>query len=241
MRHAAAMAALRLIALGVLVAAAPAIARPVPREVAASYNVTRGAVQVAIVQERFEAVDRAFHIISETSPVGLFALVAPRTARFSSRGRITERGLQPERFEAGRGDDDPRRVSAEFDWPQSRLTIRHDGHEDTLPLPPGAQDRLSAMYQFMFMALDELKSVEFAMTNGRKLDRYHYTVTPGVELLTPLGRIATVHLAKRRDPGDTATELWLSPAHGYLPLRMVVVENDGARYEQIITRLDVLY
>ena len=56
---------------------------------------------------------------------------------------------------------------------------------------------------------------------------------------TALGRIATVHLVKRREPGDSGAEVWLSPAHAHLPVKMLVIESDGARYEQAITRLDL--
>ena len=227
------------ILLGALVIATPAIAQGVPREITLAYNVTRAGVSIAIIHERFEAGEGAFHITSHSNAVGLFALFQPRPARFSSSGRMGERGLQPERFEAGRGPDDPRRVAADFDWRHSRLTVRHDGREDTLSLPPGTQDRLSVMYQFMFIDFAKVRQLEFAMTNGRKLDRYHYSVTPGVEIDTALGRIATVHLVKRRDPGDSGTEVWLSPAHAHLPVKMLVTESDGARYEQAIMRLDL--
>jgi hypothetical protein len=222
-----------------LLVAMPAMAQKPPQEVAVSYSVKRGSVAIAIVEERFEAGEQGFRISSETSAVGLFVLIQPKAARFTSSGRITERGLQPRRFEAGRGTDDPRRVSADFDWAQSRLTIKHDGREQTLALPDGTQDRLSAMYQFMFIDLENRRHVEIAMTNGRKFDNYLYTVTPGVEIDTALGRLPTLHLIKRRDPGETQAEIWLSPAHANLPVRMLVIEEDGARYEQTVTRLDM--
>jgi hypothetical protein len=225
--------------LGALVLGGPALARKPPQEVTASYNVKRGGVSIAVVEERFEATEREFNIASETSAVGLFVLIQPKPARFTSIGRIIERGLQPRRFEAARGPDDPRRVSADFDWAQSRLTFRHDGREQSVALPAGAQDRLSVMYQFMFMDFEKIRQIEVAMTNGRKFDRYFYSVTPGVEIDTDLGRLSTVHLTRRREPGETQTEIWLSPAHANLAVKMVVVEDDGARYEQTVTRLDI--
>ena len=225
--------------LGTLLAATLAYAQKVPQEVTVSYSVKRGGASIAVIEERYEATEQGFHISSETSAVGLFVLIQPRPARFTSSGRIVERGLQPRRFEAGRGADDPRRVSADFDWTQSRLTFRHDGREDAVALPAGTQDRLSVMYQFMFIDFEKLRHLDIAMTNGRKFDKYHYTVTPGVEIDTALGRLPTLHLVRKSGPGETQTEIWLSPAHANLPVRMVVVEDDGARYEQAVTRLDM--
>ena len=95
------------------------------------------------------------------------------------------------------------------------------------------------MYQFMFMPLEKSRQVEFAMTNGRKLDRYRYRITPDVELDTPIGRVKTLHLVKQRDPGDTTTEVWLSTQHQLLPVKMLIVEKDGVRFEQVIQSLEL--
>jgi hypothetical protein len=91
----------------------------------------------------------------------------------------------------------------------------------------------------MFLAPDRRQRLEFDMTNGRKLDRYRYTVTPNVEIDTPLGRISTLHLVKQHRPDESATEVWLSPRHRFLPVKVMVQEEDGARYEQFVTRLEI--
>jgi hypothetical protein len=77
------------------------------------------------------------------------------------------------------------------------------------------------------------------MTTGRKFDRYRYDVHQDVVIDTPLKRITTLHLAKQRDQNDSHTEIWLAPEFHYLPVKVLIVESDGVRYEQIVTRLDV--
>jgi hypothetical protein len=77
------------------------------------------------------------------------------------------------------------------------------------------------------------------MTNGRKLDRYRYAVSPEVEIDTALGRMTTLHLVKQHRPDESGAEIWLAPQHRYLPVRVLVLEEDGSRYEQFITRLDI--
>jgi hypothetical protein len=91
----------------------------------------------------------------------------------------------------------------------------------------------------MFVAPDKKQQMEISMTNGRKLDRYQYSVLPGVEIDTPLGRMTTVHLVKQRQPDESAAEIWLSPRHRYLPVKMMIVESNGSRYEQIVTKLEI--
>jgi hypothetical protein len=212
---------------------------PAPQAVATGYDVYRSGLHIATIRESFEAKDGNYRLVSETRAIGLFALVQREPLRVTSNGRIAESGLQPQRFDGKRGDADPRQVRGELDWQAGNLTISHDGKTDTLPLPPGTQDRLSVQYQFMFLAPDKLQRLEMIMTNGRKLDRYIYTVTPGVEIDTPIGRLTTLHLVKERRPDESRTEIWLSPQHRFIPVKIMIEEEDGAHYEQLVTSLEI--
>ncbi len=211
-----------------------------PGSVTASYDVRRNGLHVVQVQEHYVSADGAYRLTSDSRAVGVFALIQRTPAHLESSGRVTAQGLRPEQFDGARGITDSRRVAAEFDWSASRLTLRHDGRSDVVDLPNGTQDRLSVMYQFMFLAPDGRRDIAFPMTNGRKLDHYRYTATAGVPLETALGRLATVHLVKQRAPGETEAEIWLSPRHHYLPVKAVIVEDDGVRYEQTVRHLEVL-
>lgn len=226
------------ILLSALLIALPGGAQATPRSVSLSYNVTLNGARIAVLNERFETMDDTYHITSDTNAVGVFALFQKRSLKLVSDGRVIKSGLQPYRFEGRRNNDDSRQVAAEFDWAGTQLTLKFDGKTETVVLPVGTQDRLSVMYQFMFFSYDRLIQLDVAMTNGRKLDRHHYTITPDVELDTPLGRMTTLHLVKQRKPDDTATEIWLAPQHHFLPVKMLIVEHDGSRYEQTVTRLD---
>ena len=156
---------------------------------------------------------------------------------FTSNGLIASDGLRPQRFEGQR--DGRTEVRAEFEWAGEQLKLVSEGRNDVVALPAGTQDRLSAMYQFMFWPVDKLKSLDFAMTNGRKIEKYRYDITPNVELETPLGRMSTLHLVKRQEPNDNRVEVWVSPQHHYLPVKVLIVERNGTRQEQIVTRLEI--
>jgi len=217
----------------------PAAALPPPQSISASYNVYMNGAHVAVMNETYEAKAGEYRLESESRAVGLVALFQRQSVRFMSTGKVTGSGLQPLRFEGKRSESDPRRVRGEFDWQAGQLMLEHGGRTENLPLPRGAQDRLSIMYQFMFLAPEKVRRLEIAMTNGRKLGHYLYTVQPGVEIDTPLGRMTTLHVVKQHRPDESGTELWISPQHRYLPVKMLVIEEDGARYEQVATRLDI--
>ncbi|MBX3650002.1 MAG: DUF3108 domain-containing protein [Burkholderiales bacterium] len=230
-------------AIALLLAAAllqPAAAKTAPPQtVQAEYGLSVNGAPVAVMQETFEIRDGSYRAVSETHAVGLFALAQRRPGRVTSSGGVDGSGLRPMTFDGTRGGRDERRVNAEFDWSARTLTLQHDGRSDTVALPPGTQDRLSAMYQFLFLDLEKLRDLGFAMTNGRKLDQYRYTIGPDTAIDTPLGRLEVIHLVRRHQPGETANEIWLSREHRLMPVKMRIVEDDGKRYEQLISRLDI--
>lgn len=216
---------------------AAAAAPQVPQSVSASYSVYMNGAQVAVMNETFEARDASYRIVSESTPLGVLALVQKPATAVSS-GQVTADGLRPERFEGrrvgSRGD-----VKAEFDWRGERLSFTHDGKTETVALPTGTQDRLSVMYQFMFYGLDRRERLDFPMTDGRRFTHHQYVVTPGVEVDTPIGRMPALHLVKQTEPDGSATEIWLAREHRFLPVKMVVRESNGTRYEQVATRIEV--
>ena len=210
-----------------------------PRLVKATYTGFMNGMSIGTITEQFESDGASYRIISDTKPVGLAALLQRQPLRFSSTGQIARDGLHPAQFEARRSANDAPQVSAEFDWSQRHLVLRHGGRTESMDLPAGTQDRLSVMYQFMYLPAERLRQLDFPMTNGRKLDRYRYRITPDVEIDTGLGRLKTLHLVKQREAGDTASEVWLSPLHHNFPVKLLVVERDGIRFEQVIQHLEV--
>lgn len=229
------LAMLTLLLAGVPLQAAPAL----PQAVTADYNVTLNGVPVAVMHETFESRDGRYQIISETRAKGVLALAQRRPGRLTSSGTVNGNGLRPQVFEGTRGNNDARRVHAGFNWQARILTLTHDGNAETVDLPEGTQDRLSVMYQFLFLDPAKLDGLALTLTNGRKLDHYRYSIGADTAVDTPLGRLQVVHLVKRHAPGETATEIWLAREHRMMPVKIRIIEDDGARYEQIIARLEL--
>jgi len=221
-------------------AAADAAVAGAPKAVKASYTAYMNGMTIGSIAEQFEAEGGTYRIVSETRPMGLATFLQRQPLRFSSTGELTADGLRPAHFEGRRNAADPPQVSADFDWGQGQILMKYNGRAETVPIAAGAQDRLSIMYQFMFAPQPEkTRQFDFWMTNGRKLDQYRYRVTPDVELDTPLGRLKTLHLVKQREPGSGHAEVWLSTQHHYVPVKVVIMERDGMRFEQIIQSLEL--
>jgi hypothetical protein len=210
-----------------------------PASSSITYNLFRNGIMLGTITEHFETKDGHYRATSEARATGLFALAQREPARYISTGAVTKDGLRPQRFE---GHHRGKSLSADFDWVTSKLTLIHDGLNHALALPAGAQDRLSIMYQLMFAVHNvngKAAPLDFAMTNGRKLERYRYAVQPNVTIDTPFKRLNTIHLVKQREPDDSGTEVWIAPEYGNLPVKVVIIEDDGVRYEQVATKLEI--
>lgn len=226
-----------LFACAAAVACAAVAAAP-PSSVKADYAVYRDGLHIATVQETYEKTGDRYHIESDSNPAGLLAMFVRTRVRVQSTGTVTPAGLQPEKLDYGRLDDASKNVSAAFDWRARELHLTFDGRSETLPLVAGIQDRLSVMYQFMFLTPHKAKLLEFPMTNGKKIERYRYELAGQPALDTPLGKLNTLHLVKHRDPGENGAEVWLAADRSLFPVKLLIMENDGTKFEQVITRLE---
>ena len=221
-----------------LTLAFPAYAAP-PDAIKARYEVYKDGLRVAMAQESFEKRGGTYSIVSDSVPAELLALFVRTRIKLQSKGLVNTQGLRPEQFDYERLDDTSKNVNAKFDWRAMRLNMTFDGRQETAALSPGTQDRLSIMYHFMFVPPSKLKQISVPMTNGKKIERYDFTVNSSEALDTALGKLKTVHLVKQLNGDDkNAIEVWLASEHYFAPVKVVIVESDGSRYEQLIVQLD---
>ncbi|NRF66784.1 DUF3108 domain-containing protein [Aquincola sp. S2] len=161
--------------------------------------------------------------------------------RASSEGELTERGLQPRRFEGeqgglfGRG----RRWSQQFG--AERIAL-HDGSEiDTLP---GVQDEASQFVQltWLFTTQPQLlqvgRSIEIPLMINRRLDRWIYDIKEQQTLHLPFGDVPAYYIKPRRDarPGTMVAEVWIAPTLQYLPARILIRQDESTYADMTLDR-----
>ena len=215
----------------------PAWAAP-PQAITATYRLTKMGQPIAAARETFKREANHYRIESVSGAIGIFALFSKDKIRLLSHGEVTTEGLRPLHFEHHRGEDAGKRVIADFDWEKHRVTHHFDGKSENAELPPGSQDRISLLYQFMFRP-PQGAEIELAMSNGRQLGRYQYKVIGEEVITTPAGRFETVHLSKRSGERRDGTEVWLAKERHYFPVRITVDEKDGGALEQDLTSLEI--
>jgi hypothetical protein len=176
--------------------------------------------------------------------VGIGPPFAPLVSRrLSSDGEVSDEGLRPRRY-----DEETQAVLRE----PRRLTIHLDEVEVRLPgggvlaRPPGVQDSASQFVQmtWLFTTQPDLlrsgQSIELPLALPRRVDRWTYDVLEREMLATPLGQIEGVHVKPRRlvRPGpDLTAEFWVAPSLQYLPVRIVIRQDDETFVDLLLERL----
>lgn len=202
----------------VLSLATPAAAAP-PQRVEVVYELARNGMAVAEVAQRLEHDGRGYQLTENWRGKGVFSLRGDATR--TSRGTVAADGLRPQQFEDRRSGREPRRVH--FDPASKTATLQQ-------------QDQLSLMWSFAFAPPG--KAVSVGVADGKRVSRYAYQPAGRERVKTPAGEFDAVKLVKRRDrPDDKATEVWLAADRQNLPVRILVVDKDGTRLDQVATRI----
>lgn len=212
-------------------------AKAAPTLVVAKYKVYRNGILVGQNEERFERKGDRYVISSDAQALGAIALFVRDHLRVKSEGRIGAQGLQPDYFESlgGKASRDTR---TRFDWPAQALSAERNGTTETFALPVGTQDRLSSMYQFMFVNPTG-KTINTWMTSGKQSSAYVYVRQGEEKIKTGAGEFATIHYVRDAAEGESKAQFWLAKDQRYLPVR-VVFEDKSAKFEQLLVQLTVM-
>lgn len=210
--------------------AALASAEPPPR-IEITYTMTRNGSAMAEVVERLEYSRGDYQLTETWKGKGIYSLLG--SARRVSQGTIVQGVLRPREFFDERSGRDTAR--AWFDWKAHTLTMQYKGNRASEPLPANAQDRLSFLFALSLLP-GKGDSVSYTVADGKGLSRHLYKVLGREKVSTPAGTFDAVKVGRQSDERESA-ELWLSAAHAYIPVRLLVVEKDGTRYDQLATRI----
>jgi hypothetical protein len=210
---------------------APAVQAAPPPHVAIEYQVLHNGGPLATVKHVLEHDGRVYRLSETWEGSGLLALLGE--IRRTSHGRVTADGLRPLEYV----DQRPRRHTAiaRFSWEANRLTQEFRDGPQAQPLPPHAQDRLSFLFAPAFHA-PEVPQLEFNVADGKGVSRYQFAVAGRERLSVPAGEFDALRL-DQIDDGGRSTQIWLDAEHSCLPLRLLIVEKDGSRIDQVATRI----
>jgi hypothetical protein len=206
---------MRSFSLAILFSATLAAEAAPPQRVEIVYDLARNGTSMAEITERLEHDQRQYRVEESWKGKGIFALRGD--AKRSSRGSIARDGLRPAEFEDRRAGRDP--VRAEFDRKAPGPALEH-------------QDRLSFIWNFVFFPPSGEVTVRVA--DGKGVSTHVYRAAGKEKVRVPAGEFDALKVVRK---GDRPTELWLATDRSNLPVKIVLTEKDGTRYEQSAVRI----
>ena len=210
---------MRNFSLTIALSFASAAAAVPPQRVEIAYEIARNGVVMAESRQRLEHDGRSYRLSETWSGKGILSLRGEITR--SSQGAVVADGLRPQNFE----DKRPGRESqkAAFDPAATTATLLR-------------QDQLSFIWTLAFAPPRD--AVTASVADGKRVTSYTYQAAGRERVKTPAGEFDALKLVKRRDnPQDKATEIWLAIDRQYLPVRILIVEKDGTRLDQVAVKI----
>ena len=217
--------------LWLLISCAGLAAAQPPARLEVVYVATRDGSAMAEITERLEYSNGKYQLTETWKGKGIYALLG--SARRVSQGTIEKNVLRPREFFDERSGRDTAR--AWFDWNAQTLTMQYKGNKGVEPLPPNAQDRLSFLFALSLLPGNG-ESVSYSIADGKGLSRHTYKVVGRERIRIAAGEFDTVKVARQGDDRESA-ELWLAAARSYVPVRLLIIEKNGTRYDQSAIRI----
>jgi hypothetical protein len=219
-----------------LLSSSVAAAAP-PVQVTAEYSVVHTGLTIGRVSETFTRKGDLYTAQSVTRSEGPLKLILDDQITLESSGRVGLSGLQPLEFTQRRARDSNRDLKTTFDWEKGTASTMLHGEKSEVPLPPGTQDRLSTMYQFLHVAsLGPTLSMPMAMV--RRIEPYNYRLLEDGKVSTPAGEFNALHYARVTEKAtDTKVDVWLAKDRSMFPVRVIFDDPKGFRLEQLLVSL----
>jgi hypothetical protein len=157
-----------------------------------------------------------------------FLLARLRT--WTSKGDLTEAGLQPLRF-----GDKPRGAEQASHFQRDKGIISFSANNPDVPLQAGAQDKLSALLQLSSLVAgaptrySSGSTIRFQAADAHRAEVWDFKVGAAETLDLPGGSVSAIKFSKEPTVEfDQRIEVWLAPDMAYLPVRLRITETNRA-------------
>lgn|SRR6185369_15987174 len=190
-----------------------------PQRVEITYEVNRNGVALAEVTHHLEHDGRTYKLTEKWKGKGFLALKLDATR--TSEGVVAADGLRPREFEEKRSGRDTLHV--DFDPVAKVATLQQ-------------QDQLSLGWSFAFAPPS--KEVSVSVADGKRVSHYVYQPAGRERVKTPAGEFNALKFVKKREHAeDKVTEIWFAPERQNLPVRLLIVDKEGTRVDQVASKI----
>jgi hypothetical protein len=156
----------------------------------------------------------------------------------TSVGQTSPHGLLPQRF----GDKFRQEVAAHFERDKGQVSF--SANTPTQTLQDGAQDRLSLFVQLAGLLAGSPQfqqvgqQISFQVVSARSAEVWAFSVDKTETLKLPIGSLNTLKLSRvPLQTYDQTIDMWLSPQHGFMPVRVRIVQTNGDVLDQLLSKV----
>lgn len=175
-----------------------------------------------------------------TQEVGVSLLIARiNLMEVGSEGTVDAAGIAPVKFTQKLRN----RSATATHFNQQEQKITFSATDQAVPLQPGAQDRVSLLFQLAGIGRADVnqygRDIDIQVGEDRKAQVYRFQLVGEEELDTRMGKLVTWHLVRPPRPGsyNARLDIWLAPSLDWYPVRIRNTEASGAITTQTVTRI----
>lgn len=201
------------------------------------FEVLRGedGVKLGESEHRWRQDGKTYEMSTVVQTTGLAGLLYDFRYTQRSAGAIEAGRLVPARFSVVQ-QDRPEDV-ASFDWSAGEVEIARRARLRNYPLARGDQDVLSVWH--LFAALNGKEPPEtLQLVTNRGAYQADITIVGSETASLDLGELPVRHVKLIARSGRLAIDVWLSEAHGSLPVRVLMRDDRGQVLDQRAIRIE---
>jgi hypothetical protein len=204
----------------------------------AEYRLTRNGFEVGQTLVRLElTADGVYFHRVETGPSTMLSLLREDLILEQSRGRMVRGRPRPDHYRYRRTGELQRDLVLSFDWEAGRVRMQDGASGWSLDVPPNALDKLIQQLAASAELAGGAAEAGFRVADGGLLKTYGYRLLHPETVDVPMGRFETLKVERRKDDKVSDYTLWMSPALGWQPVRILRIYR-GTSYRLELESLD---
>ena len=208
-------------------AASPGIAGLLETGFEATYEVLHNEFYLGDAVRTLEHKDgQALIYRSHTSPKGIAKAFVSDIIDETSTIKINNNRFQPTLYAYNQhGGKKDKIFQLKFDWNAKKLWNSYK--EKTFPLKAETHDVLSFQLQLMQDMQAGKKFISYTIADKKRVDSYQLTQARTEKVETPMKTLSAVKMVSNKIRGKTQFIIWCAPALGYLPIKVMKIDEDG--------------
>lgn len=220
----------------------PAPLKNLPKKGRIAYTMYFGADGFTMGEtvQSWEVAANSYKLGSVSETTGIVELFRSQRHIYLSQGKLTARGLQPEKFfmsRTRRGRTEA--AEARFDWEAGTITLGKVPHQRGAALAADTQDIVSFMYH-LALSPPAIGRIRVPITNGSRFETFDLDVLNEERIETPLGMLKALPVKQVPRPGAESVEIWLAVEYRYLPVKIRFFDREGNLMgEQIVNEIRI--